>query len=229
MLLACIVYHMGSGGNFLQRILTLSKNTIPLVPNRRTDIDQPNYKLDPADRATMYNCFNPADWRTGEFSLIMQYIWNQRDFYEYENSDLGLIATWHPRVFLQEDNDEVLWKKGSWPTIIFIDCTSQDIEFLNGQGKNKGYPDNSPPMISAMDHLMSVYNDKSFHIPFIDFLTFEKFKKHIQQIDKQLELELDWALVEMLWQSWMTQSNLCWGGQIELAPKNIYGMPWPGK
>ena len=128
--------------------------------------------------------------------------------------------------FLQEDNDEVLWKKGSWPTIIFIGCTNQDIKFLNAQRKSKNYPNNLPYMISAMEQLTTEYNNKAVHIPFVDLLTFESFKKHIQLLDQQLKLELDWTLVEMLWQNWITQSNLCWSGQIELAPRNIYGTPY---
>ena len=81
-------------------------------------------------------------------------------------------------------------------------------------------------MISAMEQLTTEYNNKAVHIPFVDLLTFESFKKHIQLLDQQLKLELDWTLVEMLWQNWITQSNLCWSGQIELAPRNIYGTPY---
>jgi hypothetical protein len=174
----------------------------------------------------MYNCFDPMDWRTSEFSLIMQYGWNQRDFYEYEDSKLALIASWHPHVFLKDVNDQILWKKGSWPTVIFIDCTDQDIKFLNTQGKNKDYPNNLPYMISAMQQLNSEYTNKAVHIPFVDLLIFESFKKHIQSLDQLLELDLDWDLVERLWQNWITQTKICWSGQVDPEPKNTYGMPW---
>ncbi len=90
---------MGSGGNMLNRILCLSEKTIPLVKHEDVYVDQVTQMLSKQQRFDLYNFFDVTDWRTSEYSVILQYKWGFNDFYKYEQSEQFLIDNWHPHVF----------------------------------------------------------------------------------------------------------------------------------
>jgi len=220
---------MGSGGNFLHRVLTLSEKTIPLIQHVDTTINQVEYQLSASSRFSLYNHFDPVDWRTSEFSLIMQYTWGQNDFVKYEKSNRYLIANWHPREFLLEDQKQLLWPSGSWPHLIFITTTPEDMQFLNTVGIRKNYPPNTKEMINSMTALQDKYHKTSINIPFSSMLVFDTFIKNIKLLDKILKLNLEMDLVKQLWESWIYYSRTCWFNTSEFQQSNTYGFPWEPK
>lgn len=225
MLTAAIVYLCGSGGQFLNRVLALSEKTIPMVKNNDNNINQPTLQIDAQSRFELYNCFDPSDWRTSEFSLVYQYRWGRNDFFNYENSRMSFIDSWHPHVFVSEE-DNGLWPYDKWPMVILIECDHDDIKFLNAQSKNKLYFPNTKAHCHAMETVKQRYQHKIFKIPFKSFLNQDTFIPYVQQINKLLDLDLDFVLVEKLYDNWITQSLCCWNNDVDILPQNIYKNFW---
>ena len=225
MLKATIIYLHGSGGNFLNRVLALSEKTIPFVDHYSTE-KQATMKMSAIDRFSLYNRFSPEQWRQGEYSVSMKFIWGKEDFVDYELSPLWLIKAYHPHVFVDETAKGILWdqKDISWQNIIFITVDPEDLDFLNSVSKNKDYPPNGTALVELIKNLHAQYSD-ALTIPFKSFLDKSKFISEIKRFDKVLNLDLDFELVERLHESWLTASKECWSLE-KVYPKNIYGQYW---
>jgi len=229
MLKAAIIYPMGSGGNFLTRLLTLSEKTIPMIKHELIHVDQVATEMTAQERFDLYNHFDITDWRTSEFSVIMQYKWGQRDFYEYEQSTRFLIDNWHPHVFLTEDDRGVLWVENTWQHIIFIDGDLEDRQFFNDMKIKKDYPPNTSAMYQSQHMLRETYADRAIDLSFKCLINDQDFPVWLKKINQQLDLELDLNLALKLWKSWLTHSKQCWNETTIFDRKNIYGDIWEPK
>lgn len=229
MLKAAIVYPMGAGGNFLTRLLTLSEKSIPMIKHEDLLVDQVNLEMTAAERFALYNHFTVEDWRTSEYSVIMQYKWGHRDFYEYEQSSRYLIDSWHPHVFLAENARGTLWAKAAWQHIIFINGDEQDCAFFNNQGRQKDYPPNTVEMYQCQHTLRTMFHANAIDLPFKTLINRQLFTLWLTQVDQQLELNLDHSLAMLLWDSWLTHSNTCWFDTVKFDRKNVYGQNWNPK
>jgi hypothetical protein len=226
MLKTAIIYHMGSAGTFLNRVLALSEKTIPLIP-QNCKINQSDWKLSANERFEIYNQFDKTDWRSSEYSVILQYRWGHGDFIQYVQSNLWLIDSWHPHIFEQEAEKEILWTKNEkWHHILFIDCDRDDVTFINSKTINKNYPRNEPYMFESMNRLYQQYPD-AIHLPFKAFLDQSMFLSNISRIDTMMDLNLDIELVSKLYNRWYEESIQCWNiNPSELNPKDLYGHFW---
>ncbi len=220
---------MGSGGNMLNRILCLSEKTIPLVKHEDVYVDQVTQMLSKQQRFDLYNFFDVTDWRTSEYSVILQYKWGFNDFYKYEQSEQFLIDNWHPHVFEQEVNRGVLWGDNFWEHVIFIDCDQDDKAFINAQTTKKDYPPNSQEMFDCYDRLIEQYRDLSIVLSFKTILDKTKFQTWLTDISQQLELDLDIELSMKLWNNWHEHSQQCWTSTPLINRKNVYGQTWDKK
>ena len=229
MLTSAIIYPMGAGGNFLNRLLTLSEKTIPLIKHESVDIDQVELEMSAQDRFDLYNHFDVTDWRSSEYAIIMQFHWGFNDFYKYEISQRYLICSWHPHVFLNEDSKGMLWGDNAWKNIIFIECDDDDKKFINSVGIKKDYPPNTPDMYYAQEILISKYTDRSIRLPFKTLLDQKEFVEWLNIINQTLSLNLDLDLAVNLWQSWFNNSQQCWYNTTNFNKKNTYGQVWDKK
>lgn len=205
MLKAAIIYVQGTGGNLLARTLTLAESTIPYVPRELAD-QQPRLQATAQERLSWNNNWNAADWTETELSRAIWYEKGIVDFYHYEQSPLHMIAYFHPVAFDYETGRQLLWNSvQSWQHLIYIryQDTSLPLIKLLAERKRRDLRHVyviEPAEIPKFHELYHQY--PGLGIDWEDMLEERTYIAAIQRLVHELELELDYTLVQQLWRDW---------------------------
>jgi len=225
MLSAAIIYHHDNTGSLLHRTLTLSESTIPLILHENVhDIDQPKLRLTAQERFYINRRFIVNQWRQNEYSAILKFMWGYDDFLEYQASDQKLVYAHRPHVFLQEEQAANLWDPLSWPHIVCITNTLEEINTLNqpylhNDSGNLGWAVVQGYMQEAMAQVRNLYKDKVIEVPFSHLFDKNLFIQQVKRIDTALKLDLNYQLVDELWTNWHNDTQSEQNNQLEM--KNL--------
>lgn len=201
MLKACIIYIPGCGGSFLRRILSLSENSI---------VSDPLKQISCKEKFELFNNWNDQNWKLGEDLHKPNYRYGIKDFFEFEQSNLFLIDAWHPQEFLNHEQNQTCWIKNTWPKLIVIDVNDSFKTFVEINQSTKHYEANWDQEKSAIDQIKTNFNEKILTINFESFLNQKMFVQEIELINSKLSLDLNFDLVEKLWQGWYSKSTKVW-------------------
>lgn len=210
MLKAAIVYLQGSGGNLLARTLSLSEQTVPYQTKNFAD-QQPTMRVSAQDRLRLYNNWNSGDWPSTENELRIWYHAGQQDFVNYELTEQWLIDSFHPAMFEYEIKRKILFESvSSWDNIIFIKFEPENLETIKKLAilKRKDLNQNNQIAhieIPCLDRLIAKY-PQALTMSWQDMFNLSTFVVAIQQLAVQLNLDLDYDLVEKLWTTWHTET-----------------------
>lgn len=201
MLKCCILYLPGSGGSFLHRTLTLSTKTI--IGNH-LDID-----LSAQQRFDLTNHWNSSDWKKAERRERLGYKSGDRDYADFVNTPKWLIDVWHPEEF--HDHVGILWQPdlSFFELLVAIDPTGHRA-FLERNSATKKYRLDWDREWERYVWCKNQFKNIWEEYPFDHLLELDKFLSMISQINDKLLLDLDFDLVETLWQHWYAGSIKIW-------------------
>ena len=201
MLKAAIIYIPGSGGSFLRRVFSMSKNSI---------VDTPTNSVDLEEKFELCNYWHAERWKMGENIVRPEFHSGSYEFYHYEHSDLDLVDAWHPTEFLSHEFTEQCWIKGAWQHLIFVNIGDARREFIERNQKTKSYQVNWAQEQEAMLELKQHYRNRSAELDFDDIVDSTRFENAVTRIDSKLALGLDLDLAIKLWSAWYNTSREVW-------------------
>ena len=197
MLKSCVVYLPGSGGTFLHRILRLSAKVSAAEINN-------NVKK----RFEKFTQWDSQDWKSKELYGYPHYRQGLEEYCVNEQSTSWYIDVWHPKELL--DHVGVLWDQNFFESLIIIDSTIDNKEFLLENQGTKKYHLDWPEEFKSQETCKEKFSDIVTLIPFDNFFKWELFQNNIVEIDKKVNLDLPMDLVKKLWTAWFTESCKVW-------------------
>jgi hypothetical protein len=210
LLKAAIIYLQGSGGGLLTRTLALSEQTVAYLPKAQQD-NQPSIRVSAQDRIKLYNNWNSRNWTASETGIGIGYHTGPQDFYEYENSDLWLIDSFHPAMFEYSLDKKVLFTDTSaWEHLIFIKWKESSLDTIIKLAKLKRSDLDHPTQIrqNELDIFKKLTNTYSgLSIQWEDMLEENTYIESITKLAQELNLVLDFSLVAQLWKSWKIETE----------------------
>lgn len=210
MLKALILYVPGSGGSFLQRVLTLSEKTI--AGTGGADVTEYQTRVSASDRLNRHLQWGGrgSKWKDNERLTRYGYVLGLTDWVNYENSPLWFIEKWHP-VNYKMFKEQGVFGENFFESIINIQVGDEHRQFLLDNQQSKKYTLDWDADRQDLDHIIKAHADTPWlTIPFCNFFKQHEFLDSIQQIDQQLDLELNMDYVKQLWQRWFAESNKVW-------------------
>jgi hypothetical protein len=205
MLKAAIVYVQGSAGNLLSRTLSLSEQTVAIVP-KSLAVEQPTLALTAAERFALYNNWNSDNWTKTEKDIGIWYRTGDQDFVNYELSPLGLIDQFHPEQFETENRQQVLWNNiNSWQHLIFIKYQANSLDTIIKLAELKRKDLSHCKQIvnselDAFDRLTSAYT--GITVNWEDMQQLGSYLECIANVSQQLNIAVDPCWATTLWTSW---------------------------
>jgi hypothetical protein len=210
MLKSMILYLPGTGGSFLQRVLTLSEKTI--AGSGGNDIAEYQNQISAADRLTRYLQWggHGTKWKQNEGRTRYGYVLGVNDWVNYEDSPLWFIEKWHPFEY-RNFKEKGLFGANFYESIIHIQVTDEHKKFLLDNQQSKQYQVECDNDHRELGHIMKAHADIPWlTIPFSSFFKQQEFLDNIEKINQELDLELNMNYVEQLWQRWFAESIKVW-------------------
>lgn len=208
MLKATIIYLPGTAGNMLYKTLTLSEKTI--TGTRGQDLEEYKRKLTAQEKFARYMTWNSSDWKKAEKKDCLSYKIGAIDFYHYEDSELWLIDNWHPEEFNCCYTKKELWGEKFYEKVITIQAGPEHKEFLLENQSTKQYNLDFNNEHRHLTELSKMFQDILLTVHFENFFDKKRYLNEISKLDEELDLELDFNLVEDLWKLWFSQSSIIW-------------------
>jgi len=212
MLKTLILYLPGTGGSFLQRVLTLSEKTI--AGTGGDNVDEYQIRFSAAERLARNLQWggHGSRWKEHERLTRYGYMLGVNDWVDYKDSPLWFIDKWHPSQFrFFKSKKQELFGANFFESIIDIQVTDEHKKFLLDNQQSKQYTLDWSDQCEHLEHVMKDYADIPWlTIPFSNFFNQQEFLDSIVQIDQQLDLELNLDYVTQLWQRWFAESNKVW-------------------
>jgi hypothetical protein len=210
MLKSLILYLPGTGGSFLQRVLTLSEKTI--TGTGGDDVNEYQTQISAADRLSRYLQWGGqgVKWKHNESRSRYGYVLGINDWVNYEDSPLWFIEKWHPFEY-RNFTEQGLLGTEFFQSIINIQVTDEHKKFLLDNQQSKQYTLDWNKDHYELDHIMKAHADIPWlTIPFSSFFKQQEFLDNIEKINQELDLELNMNYVEQLWQRWFAESTKVW-------------------
>jgi len=210
MLKTLILYLPGTGGSFLQRVLTLSEKTI--AGTGGNDATEYQTKFSASDRLSMNLQWGGygSKWKDNERLTRYGYVLGITDWVNYETSPLWFIEKWHPFEY-RNVKEQGLFGENFFESIINIQVVDEHKKFLLDNQQSKKYTIDWDKDQQELECIRETHVDIPWiTIPFSDFFKKQEFLDNIEQINQQLELELNMDYVEQVWQRWFAESNKVW-------------------
>jgi hypothetical protein len=210
MLKTLILYLPGTGGSFLQRVLTLSEKTIAGTGGDNADEYQIRFPV--AERLARNLQWGGHGSRWKEHERLTRYgcVLGINDWVDYEKSPLWFIGKWHPGECIRFKK-QGLFGENFFKSIIDIQVTIEHKKFLLDNQQSKKYTLDWDKEYQELEHVVEVCADiPRLTIPFSNFFKQQEFLDSIAYINQQLDLELNMDYVTQLWQRWFAESNKVW-------------------
>jgi hypothetical protein len=207
---ASIIYYPGSGGSFLFRVLTLSEKTIMGSGGEHvTEHSDFFTKTQRLERYLNWGGYN-NEWKKNEGLARLTYKTGLSQFVDYEDSVLWLIDKLHPTEFAFYESQNLWQSDNTFEKFIFIEVDSDDIDFLLANQKTKSYNLNFEKEQCLYQQLSSRFDKNKYSLKFKSLFDESLFLQEIQNINRWLNLELDFELVKILWNKWFLESKVIW-------------------
>jgi hypothetical protein len=162
------------------------------------------------EKFALYNNWDSQEWKQAEKMHRPAYRTGDQEFYLFEESDLYLIDAWHPTEFLYHDTLGTVWETGAWPWLIILTVEQYHRSFLQQNQSSKSYNLEWEKESNSMKQVINRYDDHALYLKFDALLDEKEFLNSIQNIDRQIKLNLDMPLVKKLWNKWYEQSIKVW-------------------
>lgn len=210
MLKTLILYLPGTGGSFLQRVLTLSEKTI--AGTGGDDVNEHQTRVSAVDRLNRNLQWGGlgSKWKDNERRTRYGYVLGVNDWVNYEDSPQWFIEKWHPFEY-RSFKDRGLLGENFFESIINIQVGNEHKKFLLDNQRSKKYTLDWNSDNNELERIMKTHADIPWlTIPFSSFFKQQEFLDNIAQINHKLDLELNMDYVTQLWQRWFAESTKVW-------------------